>query len=75
MLPPAPLPGGDSVNTIPAQVEAVEFRGPLFRLTLRVLEHSMVADVSARRAGALNLGRDAAVQLHLPSERLHVFSA
>jgi iron(III) transport system ATP-binding protein len=74
---PAPAQPGD--NRLDARLLSIEFRGPLYRLTLHLddcPEESRVvrADVSARLARRLELREDAPVRVVLPPERLHLFA-
>jgi iron(III) transport system ATP-binding protein len=66
-------------NTLKGQVASLEFRGPLYRLTLR-LDNApedcpeVTADVSARVAGRLDLTENAPVQVVLPPDLVHVYN-
>ncbi len=76
-------PGAQDVtyagNVLEARVASLEFRGPLYRLTLRLVDGPddcppLIADVSARLAGRLDLSDGAAVQAIFPVELLHVYA-
>jgi len=76
---PGTANNGLSRNTLTGHVHSLEFRGPLYRLTLR-LDNApdnypeLTADVSARVAGRLDLSEKAPVQVLFPPELVHVFS-
>ena len=66
-------------NTLTGRVDSLEFRGPLYRLTLRLDEVPdgyplLTADVSARVAGRLDLSDTAPVQVLFPPDLVHVFN-
>ena len=70
--------GEQSVNTFEARVKAMEYRGPLFRVTLDLpIEDrgsaTIDADVTAEKVRRLNLEADASVPIQLPEDRLRVY--
>jgi iron(III) transport system ATP-binding protein len=77
---PSPDPAPADANLLDARLLSIEFRGPLYRLALRLNgcpEDAPVAyaDVSARLARRLDLREDSPVRVTLPPERLHLFAA
>ncbi len=77
---PGTADDGYAGNILQANVASLEFRGPLYRLTLRLADApadcpELTADVSARLAGRLDLSDNAAVQVVFPPELMHVYNA
>jgi len=69
---------GEEPNVLPARVEFMEFRGALYRLSLRLEGGGpdagvLHADVTARQARRMGLAEGMAVRACLPLGRLHLF--
>ncbi len=67
-------------NTIRAQVEAIEYRGPLFRVGLRLGTCGegaarVEADIPAEKVRRLELRPSATLPVQLPMDRLRVYTA
>ncbi len=68
----------DKRNTFQAYVKAMEYRGPLFRITLDLPmrnsgSRTIDADVTAEKVRRLNIKEDVYVPIHLPQDRLRVY--
>lgn len=69
----------DTWNTLLSQVTAIEYRGPLYRLYLRfpISENhqtSIDADVPAEKVRRLGLEQNMSLPVHLPEDRLRVYT-
>jgi iron(III) transport system ATP-binding protein len=67
-------------NTIPAEVEAIEYRGPIFRVALRLGACGggtarVEADIPAEKVRRLELRPAATLPVQLPMDRLRVYAA
>jgi iron(III) transport system ATP-binding protein len=65
-------------NTLDARVKEMEYRGPLFKITLDLpMQNSGIetidADVTAEKVRRLNIRENVSVPIHLPQDRLRVY--
>ncbi len=70
----------DVPNTIPARVEAIEYRGPLFRVALQLGACGggatrVEADIPSEKVRRLELRPSAMLPVQLPMDRLRVYTA
>ena len=70
--------GEDNGNLFQAQVKEMEYRGPLFRISLDLpiagnTVKTIEADVTAEKVRRFNLRADTMVPIHLPQDRLRVY--
>lgn len=76
------LPSGGEIkpNVIRAKVESIEYRGPLFRVALRVpfggeRGVSIESDIPSERIGRLDIRENMDLPIHFPTDRLRVYQA
>lgn len=78
MLSPQQRPNDDSVNLMLARVESMEYRGSIFRVSLRLpvsAETSVTieSDMSSEKVARLAIREHMEVPVHFPADRLRVY--
>jgi iron(III) transport system ATP-binding protein len=71
-------PGDAGTNLLTAQVHDLEFRGPLYRVTLGIplggsISHTVQADIQTEVIRRLNLHQQMEIVIQLPPDRIRVY--